>query len=167
MNYFTLITAAGQAKIAAAIRDGQAVGFTSMAVGDGGGAVVYPVEVRNALVNEKHRLNLADLRIHPDNPNWLIAEAIIPPDVGGWTIREVGVFDTAGDLMAYGNFPESYKPVLTEGSGKELIIRLQMQVSNAAAVTLAVDPSIVYATQSWVRDWLTKQRARRTFFAQS
>lgn len=149
MSFYTLLTATGQAKITAAIASGIPVVLTQMAVGDGGGAAVTPVENRAALVNEVNRGPLNNLTVDAVNPNWFTAERVIAPDVGGWTIREVGLFDAAGTLIAYGNFPESYKPMLAEGSGKELVIRVQCEVSETSAITILVDPSVVLATQIW------------------
>lgn len=169
MPFFMLITATGKAKLAAATAGGAPVALTQMALGDGGGAAVTPVENRAALVGEVNRGPLNSLSTDPLNPNWLIAERIIPPEVGGWTVREIGLFDSAGDLFAYGNFPESYKPVLAEGSGKELIVRAIAEVGNASAVTLQIDPSVVMATRAYVdaqdaAQWLLR-RAQRHYFA--
>lgn len=163
MNYYALLTVVGQAKVAAAIAAGQTVAITQMAVGDGGGADVTPVENRASLVNEVNRGPVNSLTVHPINLNWLTAERVIAPDVGGWTIREVGLFDDADELIAYGNFPASYKPMLAEGSGKELVIRLQFQVASTAAITLLIDPSIVLATQAWVLQQIARGRPRRYF----
>ena len=148
--YYMLLTATGQAKVAAHLAGGATVNLTQMALGDGGGAPVTPTEGRAALYNEVHRQALSSVTVDPENPNWLVAETVLAPEVGGWTIREMGLYDDADDLIAYGNFPASYKPVLAEGSAKELIIRAVFEVSDTAAITLLVDASVVYATQSWV-----------------
>jgi phage-related tail fiber protein len=92
------------------------------------------------------------VEVDADNPNWVVVEQVMPPDVGGWTIREIGVFDSAGDLIAYGNYPETYKPTLDEGSGRTQTVRMVLQVSDTAAVTLRVDPSVVLATRKYVDD---------------
>lgn len=148
--YYMLLTATGQAKVAAHLAGGATVNLTEMALGDGGGAAVVPTEGRAELYNEVHRQALSSVTTDPLNPNWLVAETVLAPEVGGWTIREMGLFDAAGDLIAYGNFPASYKPVLAEGSAKELIIRAVFEVSDTAAITLLVDASVVFATQAWV-----------------
>lgn len=148
--YYMLLTATGQAKVAAHLAGGATVNLTEMALGDGGGAAVTPTEGRAELYNEVHRQALTAVSVDPANPNWLVAETVLAPEVGGWTIREMGLFDADGDLIAYGNFPASYKPVLAEGSAKELIIRAVFEVSDTAAITLLVDASVVYATQNWV-----------------
>lgn len=150
--YYMLLTATGQAKVAAHMAGGAAIQLADMALGDGGGAAVVPTEGRAELYGEVHRQPLTSVTVDPANPNWLIAESILSPDVGGWTIREIGLYDTAGDLIAYGNFPASYKPQLDEGSAKELIIRAVFEVASTSAITLTVDPSIVFASQSWVQN---------------
>lgn len=149
-NYFMLLTTAGQQKLAAHMAGGAPLQIVSLAVGDGGGAAVAPTESRTSLVQEVHRQGLTNLTIHGANPNWVVAETILAPTIGGWYIREVGLIDVDGDLVAYGNFPDSYKPVLSEGSGKELIIRPILEVSDTASITLIVDSSILWATQAWV-----------------
>jgi len=165
MNFFTLLTITGKAKVAAAIASGIPLAITQMALGDGGGAAVTPSENRAALIGEVNRGPANSLGVDPLNPNWVTVERIIAPEVGGWTIREVGLFDAAGDLIAYGNFPDSYKPQLAEGSGKELVIKVQIEVANASAVTLLIDPSVVLATRAYVdAQWLL-HRARRHYFA--
>ena len=165
MNFFTLLTITGKAKVAAAIASGIPLAITQMALGDGGGAAVTPSENRAALLGEVNRGAANSLGVDPLNPNWVTVERIIAPEVGGWTIREVGLYDAAGDLIAYGNFPDSYKPQLAEGSGKELVIKVQIEVANASAVTLLIDPSVVLATRAYVdAQWLL-HRARRHYFA--
>lgn len=155
-TFYSLLTAAGQAKLTNAMQTGTAVRLTHMALGDGNGAAVTPSEGRTALVREVYRAQLNSLSVHPENANWLIAELVVPPNVGGWTIRECGLFDEAGILIAHGNFPESYKPVLDEGSGKELVIRMYLETTAASAVTLQIDPSVVLATRSWVLEQISR-----------
>ena len=148
-QFYTLLTQVGQAKLANAVALGNTIELTHLAVGDGGGSLPTPDSNRTALVNEVRRapINLAD--IDPDNPNWIVVEQVLPPDVGGWTIREIGVFDAAGDLIAYGNYPETFKPTLDQGSGRTQTIRMVLQVSHTAAVTLKVDPAVVLATRQY------------------
>lgn len=149
-QYFMLLTVAGQRKLAAHMAGGAPLQITHMAIGDGGGSPVLPTENRTALVQEVHRQGLTNLSQHGTNANWVIAETVLATTIGGWYIRECGLIDIDGDLVAYGNFPDSYKPVLSEGSGKELIIRSILEVSSTAAITLVVDSSITWATQAWV-----------------
>jgi phage-related tail fiber protein len=149
-TYFCILTSLGAAKMANATALGEVVEFSQMALGDGGGSLPTPNQSQAALVNEVRRAALNSVEIDPDNPTWIVCEQVIPADVGGWTIRETGIYDTDGDLIAVGNFPETYKPVLEEGSGRTQTIRMVIQVSNAATVTLKIDPSVVLATREYV-----------------
>lgn len=151
-SFYTLPTALGEAKIANAIALGTQVNISELAVGDGGGSLPTPDSDRTALVNELRRAPINRIEVDDENPNWIVVEQILPPDVGGWTVRELGLLDNDGNLIAYGNYPETYKPVLSEGSGRTQTIRFVMQVSDTAAVTLKVDPSVVLATREYVDD---------------
>lgn len=149
-TYYTLLTKTGQARIANAVALNQKVNLTYMAVGDGNGNPTTPNENQTALVREKYRATINQLTVDPDNPNYLVAELIIPTNVGGWSIYEVGVFDDQNQLIAVANFPATYKPELVEGSGRDLIVRIIIQVSNTSVVTLKIDPAITLASQAWV-----------------
>ncbi|WP_199154413.1 phage tail protein [Chromobacterium sp. ASV23] len=160
-DFFTLLTAVGKNKLAAASTGGAPLKLTHMAVGDGDNGGYYtPSEAQAALKHEVWRAPLNNLSTDPQNPNWIIAELVIPDEVGGFTIREVGVFDADGALIAVGKFPESYKPVLADGANKQLYVRLIMEVSNAAAVTLQVDPSVVLATRATVDQRIAEELAK-------
>ena len=141
----SLITVAGSEKIAAAIVSGEKVIFSQMSVGDGGGSATTPSDGQTALVNERFRTQLNSLKLS-DTENIIIAEMIIPPEVGGFTIREAALFDDSGACMAVANVPETYKPALAEGSGRFTILRIWLAVSSTEAVELVVDPGIVLAT---------------------
>ncbi|EGA8861050.1 phage tail protein [Salmonella enterica subsp. enterica serovar Orion] len=149
-EFYTLLTDRGMAKIASALADKKQIHLQKMAVGDGGGQYYEPTASQTKLRHEVWRGEMNTLTVAPNNPNWLIAELVLPEDVGGWYVREVGVFDDEGELIAIGKFPESYKPLLPGGCGKQVCIRLIMEVSNTTAVTLTVDPSIVLATRDYV-----------------
>tara|TARA_R110002012_G_scaffold321621_2_gene550176 strand:- start:15263 stop:16231 length:969 start_codon:yes stop_codon:yes gene_type:complete len=149
-QFYTLPTAIGQAKMANALALGQTVNITHMAVGDGGGTLPTPNSNRTALVNEIRRAPINASEVDEQNPTWVVVEQVLPPDVGGWTIREVGIIDQDGDLIAYGNYPETYKPILSEGSGRTQTIRFVLEVSDTAAVTLKIDPAVVLATRAYV-----------------
>ncbi|ECY3515094.1 phage tail protein [Salmonella enterica subsp. enterica serovar Sekondi] len=149
-EFYTLLTDRGMAKIASALADKKQIHLQKMAVGDGGGQYYEPTANQTNLRHEVWRGEMNTLTVAPNNPNWLIAELVLPEDVGGWYVREVGVFDDEGELIAIGKFPESYKPLLPGGCGKQVCIRLIMEVSNTTAVTLTVDPSIVLATRDYV-----------------
>ncbi|MFK8328507.1 phage tail protein [Pseudomonas sp. BJa5] len=148
-SYFTLLTNVGAAKLANAIALQQDFTISQMAIGDGGGSLPVPSTSRTALVNEVRRGPVNRVEKDPDNPAWVVVEQVLPPEIGGWTIREVGLYDAEGDLVAYGNYPETYKPVLAEGSARTQTIRFIAEVGSAEAVTLKVDPSIVLATREW------------------
>lgn len=148
-EFYTLLTLTGQAKLAAAAASGDPVALTEMAVGDGdNGAYYEPDETQTALRNELWRGTLNRLYVDPANPTWVVAELLIPDNVGGWTVREVGVFDFAGDLIAIGKFPETYKPLFPSGTNKQLYIRMVLVVTNSATVSLQLDANLVMATQT-------------------
>ncbi len=154
-TFFTLVTSAGQVKLANALATSTPLQITHMAVGDGNGNPVTPTEVRTALVRETYRGAVNVLKTDPSNPNYLVAELVVPMESGGYVVREVGLFDVDGTLIAYGNFPDAYKPLLSEGSGRELVVRMVFQVQNAATVQLKIDPTVVLATQAWVLSQVT------------
>ncbi|EPY5139479.1 phage tail protein [Klebsiella pneumoniae] len=141
----SIITVAGREKIASAIVNGDKVIFSQMSVGDGGGRATTPGDEQTSLVNECFRTQLNSLKLS-DTENIIIAEMIIPPEVGGFTIREAALFDDTGVCMAVANVPETYKPALAEGSGRFTILRIWLAVSSTEAVELVVDPGIVLAT---------------------
>lgn len=141
----SIITVACREKIASAIVSGNKVIFSQMSVGDGGGSATIPGDEQTTLVNERFRTQLNSLKLS-DTENIIIAEMIIPPEVGGFTIREAALFDDAGVCMAVANVPETYKPMLAEGSGRFTILRIWLAVSSTEAVELVVDPGIVLAT---------------------
>jgi len=144
------MTNAGLAKLANAVALGQDVQWSQMAVGDGNGNPTTPTETQTALVRERYRAAINQLSTDPLNPNYIIAELVVPMAVGGWTVHEVGLFDADGVLVAVANFPATYKPILTEGSGKDLVVKIYIETANAASVELKIDPSIVLASRSWV-----------------
>ncbi|ENZ4856963.1 MULTISPECIES: phage tail protein [Klebsiella] len=141
----SLITVAGREKIAEAIVNGDKVIFSQMSVGDGGGSATEPNDEQTTLVNERFRTQLNSLKLS-DTDNIIVAEMIIPPETGGFTIREAALFDDDGVCMAVANVPETYKPALAEGSGRFTILRIWLAVSSTEAVELIVDPGIVLAT---------------------
>ncbi|WP_145550135.1 phage tail protein [Yersinia intermedia] len=148
-KYFALLTHIGAAKLANATALGTRLEITHMVVGDGGGTLPTPSPAQTKLVNEQRRAALNALTIDPSNPRQIIAEQIIPETEGGWWIREIGLLDKAGELIAIANCPESYKPQMQEGSGRIQTIRVILAVSNTAAVTLKTDPAVVLATRKY------------------
>lgn len=152
MKYFALLTTYGEKVLAEATALGTKIELTHMAVGDGGGTLPAPETKQTKLVNEKRRAAINTLFIDSVNTNQVIAEQVIPENEGGWWIREIGLFDKSGLLVAVANCPETYKPLLAEGSGRTQTIRMILIVSHTEAVTLKVDPAIVLATRGYVDD---------------
>ena len=158
-KYFALLTNVGAAKLANATALGAQVEITQMAVGDGNGVLPTPNPAQTALTHELRRAQLNMLTIDPVNTNQIIAEQVIPEDVGGWWIREIGLFDKDGDMIAVANCAETYKPKLQEGSGRVQVIRVILIVSSTEAVTLKIDPSVVLATRKYVDDAVIEVKA--------
>jgi phage-related tail fiber protein len=151
-KFYTLLTDIGAAKLASAAALGVPLKITHMAVGDGGGVLPTPDAKQTALVNEKRRAALNMLYIDPQNSSQIIAEQVIPENEGGWWIREVGLFDESGALIAVGNCPESYKPQLAEGSGRTQTVRMVLITSSTDNITLKIAPAVVLATRKYVDD---------------
>ncbi|AXC76140.1 phage tail protein [Salmonella enterica] len=151
-KFYTLLTDIGAAKLASATALGIPLKITHMAVGDGGGVLPTPSAQQTALVAERRRAALNMLYIDPQNNSQIIAEQVIPETEGGWWIREVGLFDETGALIAVGNCPESYKPQLTEGSGRTQTVRMVLITSSTDNITLKIDPAVVLATRKYVDD---------------
>ncbi|EDD1557134.1 phage tail protein [Salmonella enterica] len=151
-KFYTLLTDIGAAKLASAAALGVPLKITQMAVGDGGGVLPTPNAQQTKLIAEKRRADLNMLYIDPQNSSQIIAEQVIPETEGGWWIREVGLFDETGALIAVGNCPESYKPQLAEGSGRTQTVRMVLITSSTDNITLKIDPSVVLATRKYVDD---------------
>ena len=149
-KYLALLTNIGAAKLAKATALGTKVEITQLAVGDGNGVLPTPNPAQTALVHELRRAPLNMLTVDPENASQIIAEQVIPEDVGGWWIREIGLFDKDGDMVAIANCAETYKPQLQEGSGRVQVIRVILIVSSTEAVTLKIDPAVVLATRQYV-----------------
>ncbi|WP_116186459.1 phage tail protein [Pectobacterium aquaticum] len=160
-TYFALLTNIGAAKLANATTLGSRLNITRMAVGDGGGVLPTPNPAQTKLINEKRRAALNNLSIDPKNPSQIIAEQVIPENEGGWWVREVGLFDDDGNLIAVANCPETYKPLLQQGSGRIQTVRMILIVSSTDAVTLKIDPAVVLATRGYVDDALAEHEKSR------
>lgn len=145
-TYYTLLTKAGAAEFVNAQASGGLVQITHIVVGDGGGSQTYPSEDNSTLVREVHKSPITSIGVDETNKNWLVIETVIPATVGGFTIREIGAISSTGKLLAIGNFPASYKPVLTEGVARDMTIRMIVAVSSASVVNLIIDPSVTVAT---------------------
>ena len=146
-TFYTILTKTGMAKIANAHVLGTKVNFTTLAVGDGEGSYYNPTDTQITLKNEVWRGSISNVRTDEENLNWLIIEIVIPASIGGFMIREAGIFDTEGDMIAIAKYPETYKPIVSEGSSKDLIVRTILEIANTSAVTLKIDSSVVLATK--------------------
>ncbi|MEB6046754.1 tail fiber protein [Escherichia coli] len=161
-KFKTVITDTGAKKLAqAAAPDGKPVRLTHMAVGDGGGTLPTPDSKQTRLVHEVWRHTVNRVILDATHQNRIIAELVIPPETGGFWIREIGVFDEHGDLIAVGNTAESYKPVVAEGSGRAQTFRTILTVSSTATVALTVDNTMVMATVDYVDDKLKEHEQSR------
>lgn len=162
VKYKTVITKAGAEKLAAAtVPNGKKVNFTTMAVGDGGGALPAPNANQTKLVNEVWRHALNKISQDKKNKNYVVAELLIPPEVGGFWMREMGLYDDTGTLIAVGNMAESYKPKLEEGSGRAQTVRMVIMVSDISSVELTIDTSTVMASQDYVDGKLAEHEQSR------
>ncbi|WLH14494.1 phage tail protein [Pseudomonas hefeiensis] len=149
-QFFAILTAIGKAKQANADALGVPWTFAQMGVGDANDTDPIPNEQQTHLINERRRAPLNQLSVDPANPNIIVAEQVIPENVGGWWIREVGLYDADGDLVAVANCAPSFKPLLSQGSGRTQVVRMNLIVSNTANVELKIDPSVVLATRTYV-----------------
>lgn len=149
-QFFAILTAIGKAKQANADALGTPWTFAQMGVGDANGTDPIPDEQQTHLINERRRAPLNQMSVDPANPNIIVAEQVIPENVGGWWIREVGLYDADGDLVAVANCAPSFKPLLSQGSGRTQVVRMNLIVSNTANVELKIDPSVVLATRAYV-----------------
>ncbi|WP_241653245.1 phage tail protein [Pseudomonas alkylphenolica] len=156
-QFFAILTAVGEAKQANANALGIPWTFAQMGVGDANQTEPIPSRTQTKLINERRRAPLNQVKIDPDNANIIIAEQVIPPDVGGWWIREIGLYDAAGDLVAVANCAPSFKPLLTQGTGKTQVVRLNIIVTSTANVELKIDPAVVLATRQYVQETLTEE----------
>ncbi|HAS1236735.1 phage tail-collar fiber domain-containing protein [Enterobacter cloacae] len=162
VKYKTVITKAGAIKLAAAtVPNGKKVNFTAMAIGDGGGTLPVPDPNQTKLVNEVWRHALNKISQDNKNKNYVVAELLIPPETGGFWMREMGLYDDTGTLIAVGNMAESYKPELAEGSGRAQTVRMVIMVSDIESVELTIDTSTVMATQDYVDDKLAEHEQSR------
>ena len=161
-KFKTVITTAGAAKLAAAtVPGGKKVTLSAMAVGDGNGKLPVPDAGQTKLVHEVWRHALNKVSVDNKNKNYIVAELVVPPEVGGFWMRELGLYDDAGTLIAVANMAESYKPELAEGSGRAQTCRMVIIVSNVASVELSIDASTVMATQDYVDNKIAEHEQSR------
>lgn len=158
-KYLAILTNQGAARLANAAALGTKLNLTQMAVGDANGTLPTPDPAQTKLINQKRIAPLNMLTIDPNNTSQIIAEQIIPENEGGFWIREIGLYDDDGILIAVANCPETYKPQLQEGSGRTQTIRMILIVSSTSAITLKIDPSVVLATRQYVDDKIIEVKA--------
>ncbi|WBD23123.1 phage tail protein [Escherichia coli] len=158
VKYYAIMTNQGAARLANATMLGSKLNLTQMAVGDANGVLPTPDPAQTKLINQKRIAPLNLLSVDPNNQSQIIAEQIIPENEGGFWIREIGLYDDEGVLIAVANCPETYKPQLQEGSGRTQTIRMILVVTNTEAITLKIDPSVVLATRKYVDDEVLELR---------
>lgn len=151
-KYFATLTNQGAARLANATALGIKLNITQMGVGDANGTLPTPLPTQTTLINQRRIAAINSLSVDDNDAGQIIAEQVIPENEGGFWIREIGLYDDTGVLIAVANCPETYKPLLTEGSGRTQTIRMILVVSSSASITLKVDPSVVLATRKYVDD---------------
>lgn len=162
-QFFAILTNAGAAKQANADALGIPWKITQMGVGDANGTDPIPAATQTALINERRRAPLNQLKVDPANAAIIIAEQVIPAEVGGWWIREIGLYDADNDLVAIANCAPSFKPLLTQGSGRTQVVRMNLVVSNSSSVELKIDPSVVLATRAYVDQKVIEELNKQDF----
>lgn len=155
MSFQTILTNYGLNAVAAAVVSGIPINLTHMAVGDGAGSAVTPSPTMTALVNQRYQTTINRVQQDPANPAQYWVEMVIPAAVGGWTIREFGIKDDTGALFAVGNFPDTYKTLPSDGAVNDLVVRVEIIVSNAGVITIQIDPAVAIASQAWVLSTIT------------
>ena len=160
-TFKSVVTTLGQSRIAAAIAAGTDINITQLAVGDGNGKATTPVATQTKLVKEVYRTPLNSLKLDPTHGNWVIAEAVISASVGGFWMREMGLFSSDGALIAVCNMADTYKPTLAEGSGRTQTLRMVIAVSNTEVISLLIDDSVIMATEQYVNDLLAAHEKSR------
>ncbi|MGG8472710.1 phage tail protein [Rahnella sp. PAMC25617] len=160
-TFKSVVTTLGQSRIAAAIAAGTDINITQLAVGDGNGKATTPVATQTKLVKEVYRTPLNSLKLDPTHGNWVIAEAVLSASVGGFWMREMGLFADDGALIAVCNMADTYKPTLAEGSGRTQTLRMVIAVSNTEAISLLIDDSVIMATEQYVNDLLAAHEKSR------
>jgi hypothetical protein len=151
-KYYTILTEVGKSKIANATVLNEKVQFSKMQLGDGGGSQYEPHEKQTELKNKVWEGSISNVKVDENNPNWIVVETAIPGNSGGFTVREVGLFDDSGELLAIGKYPETYKPVVDDGCIKDLFVRVILMVVNTSAITLKIDPTVILASMKDLND---------------
>lgn len=157
-KFYTILTNIGKAKIANSGVMGSKVNFVKFKIGDSNGSYYEPTEAQRDLIHTVYEGNITDIEVDKNNPNWIKINLMIPANVGGFTIREYGVFDESGNMLAVAKCAESYKPIAEDGSTKELILRMILAISNTSSVNMELDPTLVFVS----KDELEKVRQELT-----
>lgn len=161
LKFKSVVTTAGQARIAAAIANGTQVDIKQMAVGDGNGQPTTPVASQTALVHEVYRQAVNSTKVDKTRSNWMVVETIIPASSGGFWMRELGLIAGDGTLLAVCNMAETYKPTLEEGSGRTQTLRMVIAVSDSEAIALTLDDSLIFATEEYVNLQISEHEKTR------
>lgn len=151
-TYYAILTTLGLQRLAEATASGVPLVFAHVAVGDGNGVAITPDAAMTALVHETARVSVNNVEVSPDQPDIVRVEGLLPSDTGGFTIREAGLFNFAGELIAIASYPPIYKPTPADGVTVEEYIRILLQLTDVTAVSLTVDPSVITATRIYVDD---------------
>ena len=146
-KFYTILTNIGKAKIANSNALGTKLNLTKFQVGDSKGAYYNPTEDQTELKNKVWEGSISNITIDKENLTWIVIEVVIPSSAGGFMIREAGILDDEGNLIAIGKYPETYKPVVAEGGAKDLVIRMILEISNTSSVALKLNPTVILATQ--------------------
>lgn len=156
-KYFTTLTHIGAALHANAQLQQTTVAWTHLVLGDGNGAEPVPNPAQTGVIREVDRLPISSIEPDPDNPSWIVIEAVIPADRGGYVVRETALMGGANgaSCIAVGNYPSATKPLLSDGAGSELVIRIVVEIAHTATVTLKIDPAVVIASRGWVEKLVT------------
>lgn len=162
-QFFAILTAVGEAKQANAAALGTSWTFAQMGVGDANGTDPIPSRTQTKLINERRRAPLNQMKVDPTNASVIIAEQIIPENVGGWWVRELALYDADGDMVAVANCAPTFKPLLSQGSGRTQVIRINLIVSSTSNIELKIDPSVVLATREYVDTSVIEALARLDF----
>ncbi|MDI7818529.1 phage tail protein [Clostridioides difficile] len=161
-KYYTLLTKVGKASIANATALGNKVDLVKLQLGDGTGAEYNPTEEQTTLKKVVWEGSVNNVKVDEENSNWIVIETVIPGSVGGFMIREVGIFDSLNQLIAVSKYPETYKPTADSGSVKDLVIKIILVVSNTSSVNLKVDPTVILATLKDIQELDTKIDTTKT-----
>ncbi|HCU2754833.1 TPA: phage tail protein [Clostridioides difficile] len=161
-KYYTLLTKVGKASIANATALGSKVDLVKLQLGDGAGTEYNPTEEQTTLKKVVWEGSVNNVKVDEENPNWIVIETVIPGSVGGFMIREVGIFDSLNQLIAVSKYPETYKPTADSGSVKDLVIKIILVVSNTSSVNLKVDPTVILATLKDIQELDTKIDTTKT-----